>query len=273
MIRFIPTPIGNPKDITLRAIEYFQEAELFFCEDTRQSKKFLRLLQERFGMRYPDAEFVSFNEHNGKDRLSQYTQDIATKNIIYLSDAGTPVISDPGQILVEYCQQNGIEYDILPGATAVTTVYAASGFESGKFLFFGFLPHKGKSRGNALSEVMQSQYDIVLYESPHRLQKTLEEIASKDPNRELFLAKELTKKYQKYYKDKASALAEEFKQTEIKGEWAIVIEGKAVEEKTLSLDDIERIDMPPKVKAKLLSQLSNKSVSEWYQELSSRNSR
>ncbi|RRS30549.1 MAG: 16S rRNA methyltransferase [Epsilonproteobacteria bacterium (ex Lamellibrachia satsuma)] len=267
MITFIPTPIGNPQDITIRAIKLFEKAELFFCEDTRQTKRLLRLLEERFGMMYPNAEFHSFNEHNGKERLEQFGAVLDAKEVVYVSDAGMPVISDPGQILVAYCQENDIKYDVLPGASAVTTAYAASGFEEGKFLFFGFLPHKGSDRSSALSEAMNNGYNTVLYEAPHRLEKFLKEAVALDAGRELFLAKEISKKFQTYFKGTAQELDEKFRNITIRGEWVVIIRAKKSTEKSLSFDEVLQLDLPPKPKAKLLAKLSDKSVKEWYQEL------
>mgnify|MGYP001819299771 CR=1 FL=1 len=267
MLTFIPTPIGNPQDITIRAMKLFEKAELFLCEDTRQTKRLLRLLEERFDMRYPDARFISFNEHNGEERLEEFGETLQDAEVVYVSDAGMPIISDPGQILVAYAQKNDIPYDVLPGASAVTTAYAASGFEEGKFLFYAFLPHKGKERSTALSEAMNNGYNTVLYEAPHRLEKLLQEIAALDENRELFLAKEISKKYQNYYRGTVISLIETFKEITIRGEWVVIIKAQQGEEKSLSFNEVLNFDMPPKIKAKLLAQLSDKSVKEWYNEL------
>jgi len=265
MLSFIPTPIGNPQDITIRAMKLFEKATLFLCEDTRQTKRLLKLLEERFGMTYPEAEFFSFNEHNGEERLAQLGSRLETEEIVYVSDAGMPVISDPGQILVAHCQQNDIAYDVLPGASAVTTAYAASGFEEGKFLFYAFLPHKGKERSIALSEAMNNGYNTVLYEAPHRLEKLLEEIVLLDEERELFLAKEISKKYQKYYNGSAKILKKTFEELTIRGEWVVIIRAKKSIHRSLSFDEVLTFDLPPKVKAKLLASLSEKSVKEWYE--------
>jgi 16S rRNA (cytidine1402-2'-O)-methyltransferase len=267
MITFVPTPIGNPQDITIRAMRAFEKAELFLCEDTRHTKHLLRLLEERFEMQYPEADFYSFNEHNGEERLKELAEVLVYKEVIYVSDAGMPVISDPGQLLVAFCQENTLDYDVLPGASAVTTAYAASGFEEGKFLFYAFLPHKGKERSKALSEAMNNGYNTVVYESPHRLEKLLEEIVALDENRELFLAKEISKKYQTYYSGSAKTLEKELKELTIRGEWVVVIKAKEAVEKNLSFTQILTLDIPPKVKAKLLASLSDKSVKEWYNEL------
>jgi 16S rRNA (cytidine1402-2'-O)-methyltransferase len=267
MLTFIPTPIGNPQDITIRAMKLFEKAELFLCEDTRQTKRLLRLLEERFDMVYPDAVFYSFNEHNGKERLEEFGSSLEDKEVVYVSDAGMPIISDPGQILVAYAQAHNIPYDVLPGASAVTTAYAASGFEEGKFLFYAFLPHKGKERSSALSEAMSNGYNTVLYEAPHRLEKLLNEIVILDEDRELFLAKEISKKYQRYYRGTAGSLNEQFKDVNIRGEWVVIIKAQKSIEKSLSFTEVLSLDLPPKPKAKLLAQLSDKSVKEWYSEL------
>ncbi len=267
MLTFIPTPIGNPQDITIRALREFEKAELFLCEDTRQTKHLLSLLAERFDMDYPDAKFVSFNEHNGAQRLEEYGSELIQKRVVYVSDAGMPVISDPGQRLVAYCQEQNIDYDVLPGASAVTTAYAASGFEEGKFLFYAFLPHKGKERSSALQEALENGYNTVLYEAPHRLLRLLEEITAVDCERELFLAKELTKRYQRYYRGSAASLLEILQEGTVKGEWVVVIRGKKSEAKSLAFSEVMTLDMPPKIKAKLLAQLSERSVKSWYEEL------
>jgi 16S rRNA (cytidine1402-2'-O)-methyltransferase len=219
-------------------------------------------------MRYPDAEFISFHEHNGTQRLEELGDVLGEQNIVYVSDAGMPSISDPGQLLVTYAQQHSIAYDVLPGATAVATAYAASGFESGEFIFFGFLPHKGKERQAKLDEVLGCGYDAVLYESPHRLEKLLDELVRIDSGRDVFAAKELTKKYQHYYRGSADKVHQDITSSTMRGEWVIVIAGEKSDCKSLSFEAALRLDMPPKPKAKLLAQLSEKSVKEWYDKLS-----
>jgi 16S rRNA (cytidine1402-2'-O)-methyltransferase len=176
MLRFIPTPIGNPQDITIRALREFERATLFLCEDTRETKRLFNILAERFDFNYPTASFLSFHEHNQERRLKEIAPRLSKESVVYVSDAGMPVISDPGQILVEYCQKNGIEYDVLAGASAVTTAYAASGFKEGTFLFYGFLPQKGSKRSSELINLMNRVDNVVLYESPHRIKRLIEEI-------------------------------------------------------------------------------------------------
>ena len=269
MLTFIPTPIGNPQDITIRALREFEKATLFLCEDTRETKRLLHILEERFEFNYPKVEFLSFHEHNGKERLSQITQRLKSEQVVYVSDAGMPIISDPGQILVEYCQQEKIEYDVLPGGTAVTTAYASSGFKEGNFLFYAFLPQKGSQRSSTLIELMNKPENIVLYEAPHRIERLISEIVEIDENREVFFAKELTKKFQNYYRGIAKTILEKFTDKEInpKGEWVVVIRAKEEEAKALYVDDILSLDLQPKIKAKLLAKLTTKSVKEWYKQL------
>jgi 16S rRNA (cytidine1402-2'-O)-methyltransferase len=269
MLTFIPTPIGNPQDITIRALKEFEKATLFLCEDTRETKRLLRILEERFELKYPEVEFLSFHEHNGESRLLEIAERLKEEQVIYVSDAGMPVISDPGQILVEYCQENNIKYDVLPGGTAVTTAYAASGFKEGEFLFYAFLPQKGSERSSLLVELMNKPENVVLYEAPHRIEKLIAEIVNIDENREVFFSKELTKKFQNYYKGSAKEILEQFKNGDInaKGEWVVVIARKREESKTLHVEDILTFDLQPKVKAKLLAKITDKSVKEWYNKL------
>jgi 16S rRNA (cytidine1402-2'-O)-methyltransferase len=270
MLTFIPTPIGNPQDITIRALRYFEEATLFLCEDTRETKRLLAILEERFDFSYPKVEFLSFHEHNGATRLLEISERLGRENVVYVSDAGMPIISDPGQILVEYCQKNSIVYDVLPGASAVTTAYAASGFEEGRFLFFGFLPHKGSERSLLLIEAMNRKENVILYEAPHRIEKLIEEISSIDESREVFFAKELSKKFQNYYRGSAKEVLEQFKSINSKGEWVVVIQAKKEQAQALYVEDILAFDLQPKVKAKLLAKITDKSVKTWYQELINR---
>ncbi len=271
MLTFIPTPIGNPKDITLRSLELFQKADLFLCEDTRETKRLLRLLSERFDFIYPaDSTFVSFNEHNGRSRIDEWGDKLTSMEVVFVSDAGMPVISDPGEILVQYCQDEKIPYDVLPGASAVVTAYAASGFEDGNFLFFGFLPHKGSERSRRLHEALNTGYNTILYESPHRLFKLIEELSISDGDRVIFLAKELSKKFQTYYKSSAREMFELFSKENIRGEWVVIIEAKKSERKALYIEDIIEMDLAPKPKAKLLATLTNKSTKSWYEKLISK---
>ena len=266
MLTLVPTPIGNLEDISKRAITALLEAELIFCEDTRVTKKLLQLLSQRENLEFTCSDFKSFHSHNEKQVLKTLNPEDFKKNIVYVSDAGMPCVSDPGASLVEYAIENKLEYDVIPGANAVLTAFAMSGFEHTEFTFFGFLTHKGKERKEKLALVMESSILPILYESPHRLLKTLEEIKNIDENRTVFLAKEITKLHQKTYKDSASNLFCKFQKENIRGEWVIVIEPTNFDGQNLVLEDINGLDIAPKVKAKLIAKMTGKNVKEIYQQ-------
>ncbi len=189
------------------------------------------------------------------------------KNIVYVSDAGMPCVSDPGASLVQYCIENDLKYDVLPGANAVLTAFAMSGFEHTEFTFFGFLAHKGKERHQKLVQVMQSPTLPILYESPHRLLKTLEEIKNIDENRTIFLAKEISKLHQKkLLKIVPLIFLKNSKKENIRGEWVIVIKPTNFQGQNLDISDIESLDIAPKTKAKLIAKMTGKNTKEIYQQ-------
>ncbi|NPA87688.1 16S rRNA (cytidine(1402)-2'-O)-methyltransferase [Caminibacter pacificus] len=259
MVTFTPTPIGNLDDISKRALLALQNAEIIFCEDTRVTKKLLNLLNIPL-----NKEFISMHSHNEDKVLSKIDpQTLKSKEVVYVSDAGMPAISDPGSKLVKFCQKHDIPYTVIPGANAALTAFVASGFE-GEFCFHAFLPHKGNERNEKLKEIINSNKIAILYESPHRIEKLLNELKELIPDREIFLAKELTKIHETYIKGKAKDI--ELKNT--KGEWVVVID-KGENKKTLELsyDEISALPIPPKEKSKLLAKISEKSAKEIYKEL------
>lgn len=266
MLTLVPTPIGNLEDISKRAITALLDAELIFCEDTRVTKKLLQLISKKENLKFTCNNFKSFHSHNEKQILENLTTEDFEKNVVYASDAGMPCVSDPGASLVQYCIDNDLSYDVIPGANAVLTAFAMSGFENTEFTFFGFLAHKGKERKEKLAQVMESSILPILYESPHRLLKTIEEIKNIDEDRTIFLVKEISKLHQKTYKDTALNIFEIFKKENIRGEWVIIIEPTNFEGQQLTLSDIESLDIAPKVKAKLIAKLTGKNVKEIYQQ-------
>ncbi len=269
MLKLVPTPIGNIADISLRAMEAFSQADIFLCEDTRVTKQLLTILKDRYSLELPNnPQFIPFHSHNEDSFLEEIEPDFFEQNVVYVSDAGMPAISDPGAKLIAYAQQNGIEYDVLPGANALLTAYAASGFLESSFCFYAFLPHKAQARESKLQTIMQSSSNIILYESPHRLRKLLEAVVKIDPKREIFLAKELTKKFQSFYHDSALNLLQSLPK-EIKGEWVVIIKGvkNSASYGVISEEDIASLDIPKKQKAKLLSKVTGKSIKELYNEM------
>jgi len=259
LLSFVPTPIGNLDDISKRALLALQNAEIIFCEDTRVTKKLLNLLNIPL-----NKEFISMHSHNENKILSKLNpQILKSKNCVYVSDAGMPGISDPGSKLVKFAQKHNIPYTVIPGANAALTAFVASGFE-GDFCFYAFLPHKGKEREEKLKEILNSGKIAILYESPHRIEKLVKELKNSAPEREVFLAKELTKMHESFIKGKAK----DIELTNTKGEWVIVI-NKDTKKQTLELsyEDIVSLPLPLKEKSKLLAKISDKSAKEIYKEL------
>jgi 16S rRNA (cytidine1402-2'-O)-methyltransferase len=178
-----------------------------------------------------------------------------------------PGVSDPGQVLVRYAIDNEVQYDVLPGANALLTAFVASGFVETKMLFYGFLDHKGDSRSAGLEEALHNGFTTILYESPHRLEKLLLEIAKAAPTREIFLAKELTKKFQRYVHGTAEVVLAKLDKN-FKGEWVVVIQNTTtVETQAITIKDLNELKLPPKQKAKLLSKLTGKNIKDIYTQL------
>jgi 16S rRNA (cytidine1402-2'-O)-methyltransferase len=264
MLYFIPTPIGNIQDITLRSLELIESADIVFCEDTRVTKKLLALLDERYGLKHHIQKFYSLHSHNEESVIKNLDIEMFEKNVLYLSDAGMPCISDPGVKLIQYAQQNGIEYEVLPGANAAVAAYASSGFDEKEFLFFGFLPHKSNERKTILQDILGNGYNTILYEAPHRIKKLIDEINDIDSHRELFVQKEISKLHQKWFKDSAKNIAKLFENENLKGEWVVVIKANKLQTSIITKDDILSLQIPKKQKAKLLSKITGESVKEIY---------
>jgi len=266
VLSLVPTPIGNISDISLRSLDVLSTADIILCEDTRVTKKLIHLLKERHNLTTTEPQFLSLHSHNESDFISKLTPEFFNVNAVYVSDAGMPGISDPGQMLVRYCLDHGITYDILPGANAALTAFVASGFVETKMLFFGFLPHKGNDRSSALQEALFNGYTTILYESPKRLDKLLSELVIAAPERQVFLAKELTKKFQRFYRGVASELIPQMEK-EIRGEWVVVIEASEAKGSSLSEQDILALDIPKKAASKLIAKITGENPKECYQRL------
>lgn len=265
MLTLVPTPIGNLGDISKRSFDALLEADIILCEDTRVTNKLLNLLCEKANIEKPHKKYIPIHSHNEKSFLETINEHFFNDAIVYASDAGMPGISDPGQFLVNYCLENNIDYEILPGASASLLAFVASGFINTEFLFGAFLDHKGKSRTDKLQRLIFSGYTAIIYEAPTRLIKLLEDIVVLDPTRRIFLAKELTKKFETKIRRTAEQALQELKETAIKGEWIVVVEaGKVINQVTLNEAEIMNLKLQTKDKAKLLSQLGTKSNKEWY---------
>lgn len=216
----VPTPIGNLEDITLRAIRILQEVDLILAEDTRKSG----ILLKRHNISKPLKSYHSFNEHKKvASIIHELKKDLS---IALISDAGTPGISDPGYLLIRECIREGVEIEALPGPTAFLPALLKSGFPCDRFIFEGFLPHK-KGRLTRLKAISDESRTMVLYESPHRLLKTLEQLQeSLEASRRISVSRELTKIHEETITGTTAEVIEYFKNNTIKGEFVIVIEGK-----------------------------------------------
>jgi 16S rRNA (cytidine1402-2'-O)-methyltransferase len=220
ILYLVPTPIGNLKDITLRALEVLKEVDLILAEDTRKTS----ILLKHYGIAKKIVSHHLFNEHrtvkNIVDRIA------GGETIALVSDAGTPGISDPGFLLVRECLQAGLKVECLPGPTAFIPALINSGLPSERFLFEGFLPPK-KGRVSRLTYLAGQEYTVIFYESPHRLLRTLEQLAQHfGHDRMASVSRELTKIYEETIRGNLADLSAHFKDKTIKGEFVIVVSGR-----------------------------------------------
>jgi len=218
----VPTPIGNLEDITLRAIRILKEVDFILCEDTRVSVRLLSHLQF-------SKPLVSFHLHNEHKKLEDTLQRIqtASNGVALISDAGTPGISDPGFLLVRACLKEGIPIETLPGATAFVPALVNSGLPSDKFIFEGFLPQK-KGRETAVKRIAQHEMTTVLYESPHRMVKCLEQLMLHcGSDRLCSVSREISKKFEETRRGTLAEVCAHFKSNEPKGEFVIVLNSRS----------------------------------------------
>lgn len=216
----VPTPIGNLEDITLRAIRILKEADFILAEDTRVTKKLLSHLEI-------SNQIFPFHAHNEHKVLENIIIKIKASNLaVLVSDAGTPGISDPGFLLVRECIKNDIKVECLPGPTAFVPALVASGFPCDKFVFEGFLPHK-KGRETRLKLLADENRTIIIYESPHRLVKLLNQIqVFFGEDRGVCVVRELSKIYEEYKRGNIIEVKQYYEQHPPKGEIVVIIEGK-----------------------------------------------
>jgi 16S rRNA (cytidine1402-2'-O)-methyltransferase len=215
----VPTPIGNLKDITLRAIDTLKSVDLILAEDTRTSG----ILLKNYEIKRPIQSFHNFNEHRTLDRLIERMKNGDTMALI--SDAGTPGISDPGFLLARACINANLEVECLPGPTAFVPALIKSGLPSDRFVFEGFLPHK-KGRLTQLRKLANEERTMIFYESPYRLVKTLEQLMDHfGPSRRASVSRELTKLYEETVNGSLEQIKDHFSKKEVKGEIVIVVAG------------------------------------------------
>lgn len=217
MLYVIGTPIGNLNDITLRALEALKSADVIAAEDTRHSGNLLR----HFEIRKP---LLSYHEHNEAMRTAELSDRLAAgENVALISDAGMPGVSDPGARLIRACIERGLDYTIVPGVSAVLTALVGSGFSLERFCFRGFLPPKSGGRERELRAAVEAEETTVFFESPYRINKTLAVCAEIMPERQLCVARELTKKFEEFRRGTAAELLAHYEAHPAKGEITFVV--------------------------------------------------
>jgi len=217
----IAAPIGNPDDMTIRAVNMLRDTiDIIYCEDTRQTGRIL----SHFGI---SKQLRSLHMHSDDRKIRELIAEIESgKNIGYMTDAGTPGLSDPGSKIVAIARSEGIEVIPLPGVSALTTLVSVSGFPDKSVLFGGFLSKKPGRRVNELKRMREHEGILVIYESPHRIRKTLTDIKEVFPHREVVIGREMTKKFEEYIRLNATDMDEVLEKLTEKGEFAIAILNK-----------------------------------------------
>lgn len=242
MLYICATPIGNLEDITLRTLRVLKEVDLIAAEDTRHSIKLLN----HFEIKTPMTSYHEFNKYDKAKVLVQKMQ--AGENIALITDAGTPAISDPGEELVKQCHEAGIQVTSLPGPSAFVTALTISGQATRRFCFEAFLPYDKKERAEILEELKKETRTIIVYEAPHKMKKTLNDLYEALGDRKISICRELTKKHETNFRTTLSEAVTYYETEEPKGEFVLVIEGISREEiKTEEMQEFLSMSVPEHV--------------------------
>ena len=218
-VYFVPVPIGNRADITLRALDVLRKVDVIACEDTRHSG----LLLSHYEIRKP---LISMHDHNEQPRAGEIAARAAGgESFAVISDAGMPGVSDPGYRLIQTLKEKGISFTILPEPSAVVTALVGSGLPTDAFFFGGFLPVKSGKKNAVLQTAAEASHTSIFYESPHRIVKTMQALAALDPGIPVCVARELTKTFETYHRGPASRLAAEFAERPPRGEIVLLVGG------------------------------------------------
>ena len=233
MLYFVGTPIGNLKDISLRALETLKSVDEIACEDTRHSLGLLNAYE----IKKPLFSYHKFNEKECSEKIIEKLKD--GKNIAVISDAGMPVISDPGNVLAQMLIENGLEFTVIPGACAFVSALVLGGLDSSKFCFLGFMPEKQSERKEFLQKYKDLDLTIIFYCAPHDIKRDIESVYSVFGQRRAVAVKEITKLYER---------AEQFNledgiKSEPKGEYVLLVEGAKIENENLKLSEKEHIEL------------------------------
>jgi 16S rRNA (cytidine1402-2'-O)-methyltransferase len=220
----VPTPIGNLKDMTLRGLEVLRSVDIIAAEDTRQTLKLLNHFEIK-------KTLISYHKHNEQAKSEEIIKYVEEgKSIAIVTDAGTPGISDPGSVIALKCIENNIKFEVLPGATAITTALVYSGLDTTKFQFRGFISRETKERKKLFEEIREAKESLIFYESPHRLLSTLSLLCEELGNRRIAVCRELTKLHEEIKRGTIQETIDFFSEKGIKGEFVLVVEGKQQEE-------------------------------------------
>ena len=274
MLYLISTPIGNISDITIRALETLEICSHILCEDTRVAKKLISFLYSKKFLKNTNFIYISLHSHNEDYRVESLDSDFLHKNnVALISDAGTPCISDPGFKIIKDMQTKNIPYTIIPGCNSVISAFALSGFGDKNFKFIGFLPHKFQERVSLFHKILDDNSIIICFESPKRILDSIEILVNISPDREIFLSKEITKVFEKFYFGSVRVVFENLKKSNLNGEWVVVINSNCDNKKrqSLGIEDIVSLSIPPKIKAKILSKLTGQGTQECYDMIINRN--
>lgn len=220
MLYFIPTPIWNKEDITVRAMKLLQSLEIFICEDTRTTMK----LMQMYEIPYKEKKFFSLTSFTSSGQLEKYAEILKASDIGMVSEAGTPWLSDPGKSLIQLCNEYQIPFTVLPGANALVPAIVGAGFDTSEFTYLGFLPTK-KGRQTKIKEIMKSEIPVFVYESVHRMEKLLEELKLNGFSGKIAIARELSKMFEQYFTGTLDEAIEMIttKKLPIKGEFVVGI--------------------------------------------------
>jgi len=258
-----PTPIGNLEDVTLRVLSTLRDADVIACEDTRHTRGLL----DRHGI---SARLTSLHEHNERTRASELVQRIRDGELVALvSDAGTPLVSDPGFALVRECLAAGVAVEVLPGPSAVLTALVASGLPAEHWRFVGFLPRKSAERARLLERAEET---LIAFESPRRLAATLAQLAEREPDRPLAVCRELTKIHEEVRRGSAAELAAHYRESPARGEVVLVV-GAATRgedahgEALAAVAELIDAGVRTRTAAAIVSRLTGVGANELYREL------
>lgn len=223
-IYFVPTPIGNMKDITLRALEVLENSDIIYCEDTRNSQNLLKFHNI-------NTKLISYHKFNESERVEEIISNIESgKTVSVISDAGMPIINDPGFVILQEVIKKGISYEILPGACALINGICGSGFEATNFVYMGFVPKTESEREKFFKNFKDMSVTGIFYESPHRLLKTLKSLYAQFGNINVCVCRELTKLFEEYKRGCIDEIISYYEEKGVKGEIVLVIE-KIVDKK------------------------------------------